>query len=205
MEEHTPAPRTSGRPAAATPLSSLQPKSVLRVSLQPPQSFEPLSFPGAFESLGDVSKLALVECLFFNQDVHGSGDAVVKFEIDGEWGGSPLPYPLPTRDNPKSVVTMADVMSLLKFATRRFTEENVTKDNTGAWRNRGVLKAIIEGVGTHHLARPTQDQPLPVALALRSCFDPYKPLLDCYGRQGPAADPMPGAGAGTPQLMSAEC
>jgi hypothetical protein len=175
------------------------------VTLQPPQSFESLSFPGAFESLGDVSKLALVEYLFFNHDVHGSDDAVVKFEIDGEWGGSPLPYPLPTRDNPKSVVTMADVMLLLKFVTRRFTEENVTKDNTGAWRNRGRLKAIIEGAGTHHLARLTQDQPLPVALALRSCFDPNKPLLDCYGRRGPAADPSPGAGAGTPQLMSAEC
>ena len=152
--------------------------------------------------------MALVEYLSFNHDVlklHGSDDAVVKFEIDDEWGGSPLPYPLPTRDNPKSVVTMADVMSLLKFAIRRFTEENVTKDNTGAWRNRGRLKAIIEGAGTHHLARLTQDQPLPVALALRSCFDPNKPLLDCYGRRGPAADPSPGAGAGTPQLMSAEC
>ena len=144
MEAHTPAPRTSGRPAAATPLSPLQSKSVLRVSLQPPQSFESLSFPGAFESLGDVSKLALVEYLFFNHDVHGSDDAVVKFEIDGEWGGSPLPYPLPTRDNPNSIVTMADVMSLLKFVTRRFTEENVTKDNTGAWRNREGLKATIE-------------------------------------------------------------
>ena len=205
VEAHTPAPRTSGRSAAATPLSSLQSKSVLRVSLQLPQPFQSLSSPEAFESLEDVSKLALLEYLFFNHDVHGSGGAVVKSEIDGGWGGSPLPHPLPTRDNPKSVVTMADVMSLLKFATRRFIEENVTKDNTGAWRNRGRLKAIIEGAGAHHPARPTQDQPLPVALALRSCFDPNKPLLDCYGRRGPAADPSPGAGAGTPQLMSAEC
>ena len=154
MEAHTPAPRTSGRPAAATPLSPLQSKSVLRVSLQPPQSFESLSFPGAFESLGDVSKLALVEYLFFNHDVlklHGSDDAVIKFEIDDEWVGSPLPYPLPTRDNPNSIVTMADVMSLLKFVTRRFTEDNVTKDNTGAWRNREGLKATIERARAHHL------------------------------------------------------
>ena len=147
VEAHTPAPRTSGRSAAATPLSSLQSKSVLRVSLQLPQPFESLSSPGAFESLGDVSKLALVEYLFFNHDVlklHGSDDAVIKFEIDDEWVGSPLPYPLPTRDNPNSIVTMADVMLLLKFVTRRFTEENVTKDNTGAWRNREGLKATIE-------------------------------------------------------------
>ena len=116
-----------------------------------------------------------------------------------------MPCPLPPRDNPKSVVPMAGVMSLLKFVTRRFTEENVTKDNTGAWRNRERLKATIEGARPRHLARLTQDQPLPVALAKWSCFDPNKPLLDCYGRRGPAADPSPGAGAGTPQLMSAEC
>ena len=120
-------------------------------------------------------------------------------------GWIPIAISAANQGQPKSVVTMADVMSLLKFATRRFIEENVTKDNTGAWRNRGRLKAIIEGAGAHHPARPTQDQPLPVALALRSCFDPNKPLLDCYGRRGPAADPSPGAGAGTPQLMSAEC
>jgi hypothetical protein len=208
VDAHTHAPRTSGRRAAAPPLSSLQSKSVLRVSLPLPQPFESLSFPGAFESLEDVSKLALVEYLFLNQNdlkLHGDDGAVVKIEIDDEWDGSPLPYPLPTRDNPKSVVTMADVMSLLRFVTRRFVENNVTKDNTGAWGNRGRLKATIERARTSHLERLTQDQPPPVALALRSCFDPNKPLLDCYGRRGPAADPSPDAGAGTPKPTSAGC
>ena len=91
--------------------------------------------------------MALLEYVFFNHGdlkLHGNDDAVVKIEIDDKWVGSPLPYPLPTRDNPKSLVTMADVMSLLKFVTRRFAEDNVAKDNTGAWRNRERLKATIE-------------------------------------------------------------